>query len=99
VIALRRLKVVMAAHTGRFLQVGAHAVGAGSEALRANPLLRRRLRIPPSRGQSEASGVGWQRHGAVTKWLHQGASLGRDPRRRVYLSATQPHDAAFDGLD
>ena len=50
---------------GRLSQVGAHAVSAGERSVASEPILRRRLRVPQqAHGQSEASGVGRQRHGA-----------------------------------
>jgi len=62
-----------------------------SESIAREPVLRRRLRIPlQARGQSEASGVGWQRHVLVTKWLHQGGFTWPPIRDGwCYLSATQ----------
>src|SRR6266404_7439414 len=81
---------------GRFSQIGAYAVGAGERSAARQSLLRRRLRVPlQTFGQSEASGVGRQRHGAgdevaAARELH----LAADPRRRGASKRNATRDAA-----
>src|SRR6266851_2009586 len=81
---------------GRFSQVGAHAVGAGERSIAREPVLRRRVRVPlQACGQSEASGVGRQRHGAGDEVVASGGlHLAADPRRRGTSERDPAHDAA-----
>ena len=96
-IALRAdLKVVLAAQPVDFRK-SVHTLSAlVSEALQREPVLRRRLRVPQqAHGQSEASGVGRQRHGAGDEVAAAGTlHLAADPRRSGASERNAARDAA-----
>jgi len=70
----------------RFSQIGAHAVGAGERSTAHEPYCGDVFVFRSKRMDRVKLLAGWQRHGVVTKWLHEGRFTWPPIRDGLFIS-------------